>query len=270
MTLRTDTRQLVFGSTVIEYTLRRSRRRRKTVEIAVDPVDGVLVAAPAFATNAEVESIVRRRAPWIVRRLAAVENGDGAAPRREWVTGETVLYLGRQYRLRFVDGDGLIPSAVRLTGRWLEVRLAEPGKETAEKQHVIQAVEQWYRKRAESKLRQRVDLYAPRLGVRPKEVLVRSQTKRWASCSPDGTLRFNWRIVMAPLSLVDYVVVHELCHLRYPSHDKRFWLLLATVIPDCEERRNALRQNGVQYSLGLTRRGAPEHPLPRNPRSLER
>lgn len=249
MTLGADTRRMSFGSTVIKYSVRRSRRRRKTVEIAVDPIDGVLVAAPAFATDAEVETIVRRRAPWIVRRLAEMENGQGAVPRREWVTGETLLYLGRQYRLRFVNSDSSGGTRVRLSGRWLEVHALDGRGMASEKQETVRAVEQWYRERAVQKLKQRVDLYAPRLGVTPKQTLVRSQAKRWASCSPDGTLRFNWRIVMAPLFILDYVVVHELCHLRYPSHDRRFWQCVAAVMPDYSARREMLRRNGSRYRL---------------------
>ncbi len=249
MTFRTETRRMVFGSTVIEYSVRRSRRRRKTVEIAVDPVDGVLVAAPALATNAEVESIVRRRAPWIIRRLAEVENGDRAAPRREWVTGETLLYLGRHYRLRFVDSDGSAAGAVRLSGRWLEVRAPYARGVASGKDEIVRVVEQWYRQRAVKKLNQRVDVYASRLGVRPKEILIRSQAKRWASCSPDGVLRFNWRIIMAPLSVLDYVVVHELCHLRYANHDRRFWQCVGAALPDYSARREMLRRNGFRYWL---------------------
>jgi predicted metal-dependent hydrolase len=249
VTLRTETRRLVFGSTVIEYTLRRSIRRRKTVEIAIDPVNGVLVSAPASATNLEVDNIMRRRAPRIVRRLAAAENGADTAPRREWVTGETILYLGHQYRLRFVDGDRSTRWKVRLTGRWLEIRAPDLSDETLKRKEVIRAVEQWYRQRAERKLRERVDVFASRFGVRPKGVLVRSQTKRWASCSPDGTLRFNWRIIMAPLSVVDYVVAHELCHLRHANHDRRFWQSVAVVMPDYPARRETLRRNGFRYWL---------------------
>ena len=248
MTFRTEARRTTFGSTAIEYTLRRSTRRRKTVEIAVDLVDGVLVAAPASATTDELDNFVRRRAPWILRRLAE-RDGGGSIPKREWVTGETLLYLGRQYRLRFVDHDGLTPAVVRLSGRWLEVPQPRCEDKSEERQGIIQAVERWYRQHAETKLKQRVELYACRLGVRPKRILVRSQTKRWASCGPDGALRFNWRIIMAPLSLVDYVVIHELCHLRHASHDGRFWQCVAAVIPDYSERREGLRRNGFKYSL---------------------
>jgi len=249
VTLHTEARRLVFGSTIIEYTLRRSIRRRKTVEIAIDSVDGVVVSAPASATNLEVDNIMRRRAPWIVGRLAAAQCGAGTVPGREWVTGETILYLGRQYRLRLVDGDRSTPWKVRLTGRWLEVRAPDLSDETLKKKEVIRAVEQWYRQRAEKKLRERVDVFASRLGVRPKGILVRSQAKRWASCSPDGTLRFNWRIVTAPLSVVDYVVAHELCHLRHANHARRFWQYLATVMPDYPVRREMLRRNGFRYWL---------------------
>lgn len=243
MTVRIDAGQVSFGSTTIQYTLRRSTRRRKTVEIAVDPADGVIVAAPWSATDAEVEGIVQRRAAWIVRRLEAHPNGHRTHLRREWVTGETVLYLGRNYRLRVLNDDHPHGAPVRLTGRWLEVCCGRGRHEIA------QAVERWYRERAAKKLAERVAFYAPKVGVQPAQILIRSQTKRWASCSPDGTLRFNWHIVMAPLSIVDYVVVHELCHLRHGTHDRRFWGCLAAVMPDYPVRREILRRDGLRYRL---------------------
>lgn len=248
MTFRSETKRITFGSTVVEYTVRRSHRRRKTVEIAVDPVDGVIVAAPASATDAEVEGIVRRRALWILRRLTDVRNGSEPVAPREWVTGETLLYLGRHYRLRVLDGDGP-PERVRLTGRWLEVRVPNHDTRVPRTHHIVHAVEQWYRRLAERRLKERVHVYAPRLGVTPRRILVRSQAKRWASCSADGTLRFNWRIIMAPLSVVDYVVAHELCHLRHANHGRRFWQALATVMPDYPVRREILRRDGLSYRL---------------------
>lgn len=248
MTVLTETKRIALGSTLFEYTLRRSQRRRKTVEIVVDPVDGVRVAAPASVTDAEVEGFVRRRAAWIIRRLASVRNSSEAIVPREWVTGETLLYLGRQYRLRVVDGDGP-GERVRLAGRWIDVRL--PSQDTAVPQthDIVLAVERWYRRCAERKLKERVRVYAARLGVTPGRMLVGSQAKRWASCGADGTLRFNWRIIMAPLSVVDYVVVHELCHLRHANHGRRFWEAVAAVMPDHGVRRDILRREGLRYRL---------------------
>lgn len=92
-------------------------------------------------------------------------------------------------------------------------------------------------------------MYARRLGVAPARILVRSQAKRWGSCSRDGTLRFNWRIIMAPLSVVDYVIAHELCHLLHPNHGRRFWDALAAIMPDHAVRRELLRREGPRYRL---------------------
>lgn len=245
MTIRTDTGQVTFGATVIPYTLRRSTRRRKTLEVAVDPSDGVIVAAPWTAPQSEVVSVLQRRGAWILHRLEAHRNGHGIDAKREWVTGETVLYLGRNYRLRIVEEERGAEASVRLTGRWLEVYGS-----AKDQREIAKAVERWYRRVAAERLHARVDFYAPKILVRPKKIAIRSQAKRWASCGPDGVLRFNWRIVMAPLSLVDYVVVHELCHLRHRRHDDRFWGCVAAVLPDYATRREALRREGPAYTLG--------------------
>ncbi len=242
-------RQVAVGPMVIEFGLRRSARRRRTIEISVDAARGVVVAAPVRATIASIEDLVRRRAPWILQRLAAREAATARAG-REWVTGEGVLYLGREYRLRVDDTDGVAAPEVRLDGEWLEVRLSGKGKgEGGTGQEVAAMVEQWYRWSAGRELPQRVAVYAPLLGVEPRQVLVRHQERRWGSCARDGTLRFNWRLVMAPLPIVDYVVVHELCHLRHLNHGPQFWEMVGAAVPDYRLRRRELRREGDRYRL---------------------
>ncbi|MBI2910878.1 MAG: M48 family metallopeptidase, partial [Chloroflexi bacterium] len=230
-------RQISAGPVVIEYSLRRSQRRRRTIEIAVDATKGVSVAAPARATNAAIDELVRRRAPWILKRLAALEAVATTAAGRQWTTGETVLYLGQEYALRV---DAISPVAtpeVSLNGRCLKVRLpAGEGEESAlspegegvsrqedRRTAVAEMVEAWYRWEATRLLGERVAAYAPLLGVKPGRVVVRHQERRWGSCAPDGTLRFNWRLILAPPPILDYVVVHELCHLLHLNHGPQFW-----------------------------------------------
>ncbi|MBI2911853.1 MAG: M48 family metallopeptidase [Chloroflexi bacterium] len=243
-------RQVAVGPTVIEFNLRRSQRRRRTIEIAVDAAKGVLVAAPARATLASIDDLVRRRASWILQRLAAVETAAHGAI-RQWVTGETVLYLGRDYRLRVGAAEGIAAPEVRLDGDCLEVwlPLEEGGGEAETARDVGAVVEQWYRWSAGRYLSQRVDVYAPLLGVEPRQVLVRHQERRWGSCARDGTLRFNWRLVLAPLPIVDYVVVHELCHLLHLNHGPQFWEQVERLVPDYRFRRRELRLEGDRYRL---------------------
>jgi predicted metal-dependent hydrolase len=245
---RSQLRTFTFGTSTIEYELRRSPRRVKTIEITVDPVDGVRVAAPATASLQRVDMLIRRRAPWILRRLADGANGALLPPKRDFVTGESLDYLGRQYRLR-VDRDGASTvGTVRLTRGWFEVHLPRAASASG-KASIVRLLERWYKTHADRKIRQRVALYAARLGVQPARVLVKSQERRWGSCGRDNTLRFNWRIIMAPLSIVDYVVVHELCHLRHSNHGSAFWDSVASVFPDYQQRRERLRREGTRYRL---------------------
>ena len=198
-----------FGDATIAYEVRRSERRRKTVQITVDG-GGVLVVAPAGTPDADVRAIVRRRAPWIIGHAADATLE--AAPKR-FVSGETLPYLGRNVRM-VVESSAARSPRVRLDrGRF---RIAVPegldGSERAER--VRRAVVGWYRTRAAERLRAGVERWRPRLGVgAAPTVLIRDQRRRWGSCAPDGTLRFNWRAVMLAPALIDYVVVHELAHL---------------------------------------------------------
>ena len=112
------------------------------------------------------------------------------------------------------------------------------------------AFEAWYRERASLKLPPRVDRIGRLIGVRPKAVLIRRQRTRWASCAPDGTLRFNWRAIMAPPAILDYIVAHELAHLRVRAHNAEYWGVVAQAIPDYRLRRQRLRELGAALDIG--------------------
>ena len=249
MTRPPEVREVHFGDTTISYEVIRGHRRRKTVEIRADPVDGIRVAVPALTSPKRVEEIVRRRAPWILRQLNGHSNGYSSRSPREFVSGETFEYLGRQTRLQVLEDGGLHSAEVHLLpGRFVVKVQAGLTLEERETQ-IAGALNRWYRTHAAAKIKERVSLFAERLGANPSDVLIRDQKTRWGSCSAKGVLRFNWRIVMAPLSLVDYVVAHELCHILHPNHGSAFWSQLASLIPDCELRRQRLRRDGLRYRL---------------------
>lgn len=229
-----------FGDALIRYEVVRSARRRKTIEITVERAGVVTVAAPLHTPTERLEATIRRRAGWIIRHEGAAS---AAPPARRFVSGESLPYLGRSVRLTVhpADGDTV---AVRFH-HWqfdLDVPRSLQGEERVER--VRDAVEGWYRERAARKLPPRVDRVATLLGVRPKRVLIRGQRRRWASCAPDGTLRFNWRTVMAAPALLDYVVAHELAHLRVRGHTPEYWAVVAQAVPDYRLRRERLREIG--------------------------
>ena len=237
--------QVRFGNTCIEYAVRRSERRQKTVQITVDG-GGVQVAAPATMPDAELRQLVRKRAPWIVSRARGTLLA--AAPKR-FVSGETLPYLGRNVRLIVAAADVRAP-AVRFD-HW-RFRVTVPRRLTGAARHdaIRRAIVGWYRVRAADRLAASVARWWPRLGRgAPSPVLIRDQRQRWGSCAPDGTLRFNWRAVLLAPALLEYVVVHELVHLTHPHHSPDFWALLAHALPDAQRRRQRLREAGRALPL---------------------
>lgn len=230
-----------FGNTTIDYEVRRSERRRKTVQITVAG-GGVQIAAPMATPDSELQAIVRRRAPWILSHTPR-EIMLKAAPKR-FVSGETLPYLGRNVRLIVGAVDMRLPE-VRFD-HW-RFRVAVPQTRNGDERYqlVRRAVVEWYRARAAERLPNVVEQWWPRLrrGNMP-QILVRDQRHRWGSCASDGTLRFNWRIMMLPPALIEYVVVHELAHLTHRNHSTDFWGLMSMVMPDAQQRRQDLREAG--------------------------
>ena len=241
----TEPGRIRFGNTTIDYDVRRSDRRKKTVQITVDG-GGVQVAAPMTTPDTELRAIVRKRAPWILSH-ASGEMLE-AAPKR-FVSGETLPYLGRNVRMVIEPADVRSPQ-VRFD-HW-RFRVAAPKTLNSDERYepIRRAVVEWYRDRAAERLPEVVERWWPRLGrgEMPK-ILVRDQRQRWGSCAPDGTLRFNWRAMMLKPALIEYVVAHELAHLTHRSHSTDFWGLLSKAMPDAQQRRNHLREAGRTLPL---------------------
>ena len=231
-----------YGRTRIGYSIRRSLRRG-TVAIAIDPEQGVLVTAPGSVSVDRLDHVVRRKARWIVERLrdhAVLERPNA----REFVSGETFRYLGRGHRLKVATAA---VEAVSLRNGWLNVALLRscPPPERADRVRWLLA--RWYRAHANERLPEFVARWADRLGIMPTSVLVREAPKRWGSCDARGNLRLNWRIVQASRPHIDYVVAHELIHLRHQHHTAAFWADLGRVMPDYERRREELRLMGATF-----------------------
>lgn len=236
MTLETSS--VVYGSTTIDYAILRTARR-KTVSIAIDD-GGVVLAAPRETSVERLDRVVRSRAPWITRTLRATSDIPPPPDVREFVSGETFLYAGRQHTLRVVVAD---EGGVSLDHGRLVVRVTSgPGARRGDE--VRAHLERWYQGRASDRLPDLVAAWAEQTGVSPSRVSIASQRRRWGSCLPSGELRFNWRIVGAGKRLVEYVIAHELTHLRHADHTPAFWRALGRVMPDFEARRAQLREVG--------------------------
>ena len=241
----TSQNNIRFENTTIDYQVRRSKRRKKTIQIILSD-SGVRVLAPMTTPDSELQAIVRKRAPWILKH--ASQSKLDAEPMR-FVSGETLPYLGRNVRLHVEAASVLVP-IVRLD-HW-SFRVVVPHSLNGEDRYysIRGAAVRWYWERAAERLPETVERWWPRLGRgEMSRVLIRDQRRLWGSCAPDGTLRFNWRAVMLKPALIEYLVVHELAHLTHNNHSKDFWALVSEVMPDAQHLRKTLREVGRRLPL---------------------
>jgi predicted metal-dependent hydrolase len=217
--------------TAIAYRIRRSQRARR-VRVTVDPARGVEVVLPRRAARHEAAVAVVELLPWIERRLAELERATATVAAR----GGAVPYLGAMIRLvpqlgrtqvHRVGGDLLVPDGAA----------CKP------------ALERWYRRAARAEIAPRLDQACRRLGTSYSKLTIRGQRTRWASCSPTGAMSFNWRLLLAPEPVLDYVVWHEVCHLEIPDHSPLFWRMLEECWPAYREHARWLREHGATLVL---------------------
>ncbi len=221
-------RRLQYGETVIEYLVRSRSSDKRVIAIHVEPDTRVLVEAPEGFSSRDIAAAVRKRAGWIHGHLQAIRARQQHVGARDWVSGESHRYLGRRYLLK-VGVDPAVPERVVLSGGQLRVRVHshDPGQ-------VRELALSWYRCRANEWLLGRVSELALQLPwvKRAPPTSLRVMKSRWGSCSPLGRLTLNPVLVRAPREAIDYVIVHELCHLRHHDHSRAFYHLLSRYVPD--------------------------------------
>lgn len=220
------------------------RSRRTTADIVVERDGRVIVRAPATLLDEDIEDIIRSKQYWIYKTLAEWRDLNATRVLREYRNGEGFLYLGRSYRLSLV-ADQHVPLLLR-NGRFcLRRDLVDRGEVVAAKA----AFREYFIARGQERLVRRVRYYAPKVGVTPRDIDVRELGNRWASCSSSGNLAFHWKCMMAPPTIIDYIVVHELCHFHSFDHTEAFWNEVDKVLPDYGERKEWLKKNGAAMDV---------------------
>ena len=230
---------------VIEYELTRNPRRKR-LTVLVHPYEGVEVRAPAGATDRSIQQFVREQAGWIRARLAELEAT--APPVREYVNGETILFRGEPHSLE-VEASASGEPRVEARDGTLLVRIRHTTDEQTQRKMAERAVRRWFIDRALETTRERMPLFAEKLDVQPRKVAIKDMKSRWGSCSGKGNISISFRIVMAPPEVMDYLIVHELCHLVHHNHSAEFWSLLASIIPRYDDHKRWLSEN--EFALEL-------------------
>jgi predicted metal-dependent hydrolase len=228
--MATDRREIVIGSTAVSYTVRRSERARR-MSLRVLPRHGLEVVLPRGTSLKDAEAMIQREQDWVLRAIDKIA-GSSAQPLQD---GWPLPFLDERLTLLLRPGE---QAAAKRTGNVVTV--------STDDHHVAMlALETWYRAQARSALGETARVHATTLGVEIGRIAIKDTRSRWGSCSERGNLNFSWRLMLAPRAVMDYVVAHEVAHLRELNHSPRFWQHVESLCPDYHSRRLWLRRNGA-------------------------
>lgn len=222
-----------YGTQKLDFSLKRTTRR--TLAIHVYPNKKIEVVAPHNTTLQAIYEKIKKRARWVKDKQIYFEQFESVPVKREFVSGETHYYLGRQYRLKIKQSQEL---SIKLVGKFFLIDSPKLNRE-----FIQNALDDWYLSRAKKMFTAKVECFLnqyPKLLVAPKKTIVRKMAKRWGSCTQAGSIQFNLNLIKAPSHCIEYVVAHELCHLKIHDHSPAFYRLLSRIMPDWETRKSKL------------------------------
>lgn len=240
--------EIVTTSGSFSYILKRSGKRR-TLSVSVLDTAEIQVAAPAQVSDLKVRAFINEKAPWIASKLRQVLDKRRSLKAKGYRGGDRFLFLGDVYPLEIRESN-LRTGRLDFDGkRWL-VKIPPACPQQEQPGLVRQKLLSWYCEQAKEVFGGRIFYYARLMGLDLKKIGIRNQKRIWGSCNVrDKSINLNWRLVLSPLEVIDYVVVHELSHLFFPNHSRRFWRKVATVLPDYKERKNWIRKNHFEMLL---------------------
>jgi predicted metal-dependent hydrolase len=229
-----------------DYQIRKSTRR-KTISITVYPDNRVLVAAPVNMPQKSILQFVEKKSDWVRKNIGRnLQKAKNVPASRSFVDGEKLLYLGNEYALHIEIGS---TGGVFLENGNICVRLHRDMAGENRSEIIKDQLIKWYGSRATAKIEERVRFYGARIGVMPKSVTIKRMKCRWGSCSSKGRINLAWNIIMAPEPVLDYLVVHELCHQVHHNHSAEYWKLVESILPDHRGKRKWLNDNGDLLSF---------------------
>ena len=237
---------LNYNDRQIEYEI--IRRKRKTIGITITLECKVIVSAPKNVSKEYIERLILRKANWIHQKLDILERTKSEVKEKGFVDGENLFFMGKSYIIKIRDIDGNVIK-IELSSDRFEIYVGVEIKQEVRKQIIRESLEKWYRQKAKEVLAERTQYYSKIMKLYPNRICIKEQKTLWGSCSSKNNINYNWKLIMAPIEVLDYVVAHELAHMKHMNHSKDFWNYVEVYIPNWKERRNWLKANGNKLKL---------------------
>lgn len=231
-----------FEAKYIEFEL--IYRKRKTMAIKIEPSGEVKVIAPIGIDESYILKVVEAKVKWVIEKQYQMSLINNNKVKRKIANGEPYMYLGKDYPLQLIENSDIKETKVTLLNGRL---IVTTNMENEEKIKI--ALEKWYREKTFEKVNERIKYYQRYFKDKVRTVKVKEQKRRWASCTYNNDLLFNWRCVMAQADVLDYIVVHEMCHMEHKNHSKSFWNEVKRILPNYELSKQWLKINGINMDL---------------------
>lgn len=229
---------IIHNENEIEYTV--ERRKRKTLAIHIESCGAIQVYAPLNCSESYISNVVKEKGSWILRKLEVLRESNNLNKYNKIAHGEEILFLGKSYILNILVDRELRRPKVEIHDEIIIVKIREKDESI-----ISEIIERWYKKKALDTIEERILHYSHFYEVKPTLVKIKSAKRRWGSCSSKGNLNFNWKCIFLPLELLDYIVVHEMCHLLHLDHSKNFWKCVDGILPDYKKRDTGLKKFGL-------------------------
>ena len=232
------------GDKELKYILTRSSR--KTIGITIDKNGLVKVTSPYRVSESYINELLHKKSSWIQKKIADLESKVAKANSPKiFSNGEAFFYLGKIFELKICKNSNCKKATVKLDG--INIVIYSPL--SIDTDSIKKTLKQWYVEQFRLIATDRINYYSSKIGVFPKKVTIREQKTRWGSCSSEGNINLNWKLIMASLDVLDYVIVHELCHMIAMNHSEEFWEIVGAYSPQYKDYRAWLRHNGDMLSL---------------------
>jgi len=243
---------VTIGQSKIRFSILRSKRRRRSIGLLVGREGDIQILAPARAGFAAIERLLHSHTDWINRKINRANRHRALNPPPGFEAGQTISYRGERFTLRIAENSDE-PYGCMINGTEIFVNLHNAGASPEEQREEIQLeMMLWYKKQAKIIFEERVVFWSGLTRLKPRRVIVSNARRQWGSCSAGNDVRLNWRLIMASRDILDYVIIHELCHIPHKDHSRRFWRLVENYIPNCKTLRKQLHALDPGFGFSQT------------------
>lgn len=219
-------------------------RKRKTMSLEIKPDGTINILAPNGLDKSFIISKVNEKSEWIIKKLDELEEKNVKMQQKHYEDGDIFLYLGKEYKLKIIEDISLVGYKVNIEGEFLIVRVTANNKDL-----IKNVLKSWYGDETLRLAKERIDYYKSYFNDNVTEIKIKDQKTRWASCTYKNEILFNLRCAMAPIEIIDYIVVHEMCHMEHRNHSKNFYLAIERILPDYKNRIKWLKVNGLRMNF---------------------